>query len=100
MFSSTGSDPETSFSLTSSEFKAVVEALATDEQKFTRFVSKLDLGKDVTVGNDLPLMQRAESIVQHYQRLPESSKEKLLSALYNVGLSLPAEANSLQSKKQ
>jgi len=35
MFSSTGSDPETSFSLTSSEFKAVEEALATYEQKIT-----------------------------------------------------------------
>ena len=45
MFSFTGSDPETSFSLTSSEFKTVVEALATDEQKFIRFVSLLDLGK-------------------------------------------------------
>jgi len=95
-----GSDPETSFSLTGSEFRIVVEALATDEQKLTRFVSLLDLGKDVAVGNDLPLMQRAESVVLHYQRLPESSKEKLLSALYKVGLSLPAEAISLQSKKQ
>jgi len=97
--SSAGSE---SFSLTGSEFGTVVEALATDEQKLTRFESLLDLGKDVAIniGNDLPLIQRAESVVLHYQRQTESSKEKLLSALDKVGLSLSAKAISLQSKGQ
>ena len=59
----------------------------------------LDFEKDFTAGNDLPLLERAERAVYHYQYLPDSSKEKLLSAHYKIGLTIPAETISL-SKKQ
>lgn len=76
-----------------------MEGLASNEQKLTSFEQLLDLGKDFTAGNDLPLMQRTENMLYHYQRLPNSSLEKLVSALYSIGLSLPAKTISL-SKKQ
>lgn len=96
----TGSDiHEPSFKLTGSEFRTVVEGLASEEQKLTSFEQLLDLGKDLVTGNDLPLIQRAENALYHYQHLPESSVGKLVSALYDIGLSLPAETISL-SKKQ
>lgn len=91
--------PEPSFKLTGSEFRTVVESLASEEQKLTSFERLLDLGKDLATDNDLPLMQRAENAVYHYQHLPESSIEKLVSALYDIGLTLPAKTISL-SKKQ
>ena len=94
-----GSHPEPAFRLTGSEFKTVVEGLASDEQKLTSFERLLDLGKDLVTGNDLPPMQRAENALHRYQHLPESSIEKLVSALYNVGLDLSAKSISL-SKKQ
>ena len=94
-----GSTPEPTFHLTGSEFRTIVEGLASNEQKLTSFERLLDLGKEFASSNDLPLLQRAENAVIHYQHMPESSLEKLLSALYEIGLSLPAKTISL-SKKQ
>ena len=95
---SIGSAPEPSFHLTGSEFGTIVEGLASNEQKLTSFERLLDLGKDFATGNDLPLQQRAENAVIHFQHMPESSVEKLLSALYDIGLSLPAKTISLSKK--
>ena len=92
--STESTQPEPSFQLTGSEFKAVVEGLASNEQKLTSFEWLLDLEKDFTAGNDLPLMQRTENMLYHYQHLPDSSLEKLVSALYSIGLSLPAKTIS------
>ena len=91
--------PEPAFQLTGSEFRTVVEGLASEEQKLTSFEQLLDLEKDSATGNDLPLMQRAENMLYCYQCLPDSSIEKLVSALYSIGLSLPAETISLSKKK-
>ena len=91
IFSTESTQPEPSFRLTGSEFKSVVEGLASDEQNLTRFEHLLDFEKDFAAGNDLPLLQRAEKAVYHYQYLPDSSIEKLLSALYEIGLTIPAE---------
>ena len=99
ILSTESTQPEPSFRLTGSEFKSVVEGLASDEQNLTRFEHLLDFEKDFTAGNDLPLLKRAERAVYHYQYLPDSSIEKLLSALYEIGLTIPAETISL-SKKQ
>ena len=43
--------PEPSFRHTGSEFKAVVEGLASDEQNLTQFEHSLDLGKDFAASN-------------------------------------------------
>ena len=73
IFSTESTQPEPSFQLTGSEFKAVVEGLASDEQKLTSFERLLDLEKNFIAGNDLPLMQHTENMLYHYQRLPNSS---------------------------
>lgn len=75
-----GSSPEPAFQLTSSDFRTVLEDLASDEQKLTRLEQLLDLRKDLATGSDLPLLQCAEKAVYHYQHLLESSVERPVSA--------------------
>ena len=99
IFCTESTQPEPSFRLTGSEFKAVAEGLASDEQNLTQFEHSLDLGKDFAASNDLPLMQRAENMLYRYQHLPDSSIEKLVSALYSIGLSISAKTISLSRKK-
>ena len=103
LLSLTGTTPAPSyaFSLTRSEFSAIVAALTSSgqAQKLVQFQEALDVSKDLGTGNTHSPRARAEAILTHYLEKPESSKEKLLSALRIAGLTLPAELVSLSSKQ-